>query len=38
MAVPYPGFGKPWGVIAAVAIIVFAGVGLFALFRRNDWL
>jgi magnesium transporter len=38
MNVPYPGFGKPWGVLAAVAIIIVAAAGLYALFRRNDWL
>jgi magnesium transporter len=38
MNVPYPGFDKPWGVLAAVVIIIVAAVGLYALFRRNDWL
>jgi magnesium transporter len=38
MNVPYPGFGKSWGVLAAVAIIIVTAAGLYALFRRNDWL
>jgi magnesium transporter len=36
--VPYPGFGKTSGLIASIALIVGLAVGLFALFRRKDWL
>jgi magnesium transporter len=36
--VPYPGFGKTWGVVLAAGLIVGLAVGLFMLFRRKDWL
>ncbi len=36
--VPYPGFGKTSGLIASIILIVGLAVGLFALFRRKDWL
>ena len=38
MNVPYPGSGRTWGVVASTALMVAACVGLFTLFRRNDWL
>jgi magnesium transporter len=38
MNVPYPGFGHDWGVYASLALMVFASVGLYILFRRRDWL
>ncbi len=38
MNVPYPGFGKQWGVYASVAIMVVAASALYVLFRRKDWL
>jgi magnesium transporter len=38
MNVPYPGFGNHVGLIVAVAIMLISGVGLYAVFRRNDWL
>ena len=38
MNVPYPGFGDPWGVIAASGLIVVTCTGLYRLFRRVDWL
>jgi magnesium transporter len=38
MNVPYPGFSNHVGLIVAVAIMLIAGVGLYAVFRRNDWL
>jgi magnesium transporter len=36
--VPYPGFQQPWGFVSSVALIIVIGVGLYATFRRNDWL
>jgi magnesium transporter len=36
--VPYPGTGQPWGFWMSTAVIVVVGGGLFALFRRRDWL
>ncbi len=38
MNVPYPGFGKSWGVWAAGALVVFISGGLYAIFRRKEWL
>jgi magnesium transporter len=38
MNVPYPGSGKPLGVVAATVIMVLASLGLYAIFRRRDWL
>ncbi len=36
--VPYPGFGQTWGfILSAVAILVIA-VGLYTMFKRQDWL
>lgn len=34
----FPGFGTEWGFLASVGIIVASGFGLWAVFRRNDWL
>jgi magnesium transporter len=36
--VPYPGFGKAWGFWLSTTIIVVGSVGLWAAFRRKDWL
>jgi len=36
--VPYPGFGKPSGLIAATVVILGLGIGLYAVFRRKGWL
>jgi magnesium transporter len=38
MNVPYPGSGRMWGVLASTALIVIVSAGLYALFRRQDWL
>jgi magnesium transporter len=38
MNVPFPGFGKSWGFIVATTLIVGACVGLYFLFKRQDWL
>ncbi len=38
MNVPYPGFGGHAGFSAAIAIMLFSGVLLYWVFRRNDWL
>jgi len=38
MNVPFPGYAKPWGVVASVALMVGACFGLYKLFRRIDWL
>ena len=38
MNVPYPGFGHTGGFIASIATIVLAGLILYLVFQRNDWL
>jgi len=38
MNVPYPGFGRTWGVILSVLLIVFASGGLYLMFKHKDWL
>ncbi|WP_184694126.1 magnesium transporter CorA family protein [Saccharothrix tamanrassetensis] len=36
--VPYPGYDQPWGFwVSTVAILLVSG-GLYALFKRRDWL
>lgn len=36
--VPYPGFQAHSGLVMSVVIIVVLSAGLYAIFRRNDWL
>jgi magnesium transporter len=36
--VPYPGFGREWGFVLSVVVIVAVGVALFAMFKRKDWI
>jgi magnesium transporter len=38
MNVPYPGFGRAWGVLVAAGIMVVSAVTLYLVFRRKDWL
>ena len=38
MNVPYPGFAKHAGVVAATVLIVLCSGGLYMLFRRKEWL
>ena len=38
MNVPYPGFGERAGLAASVAAIVLAGLVLYLVFKRKDWL
>jgi magnesium transporter len=38
MNVPYPGFGRPVGVVASAGIIAVVSAGLYVLFRRRDWI
>jgi magnesium transporter len=38
MNVPYPGFGKPAGYAISVAAMVGAGLVLYFIFKRKDWL
>jgi magnesium transporter len=36
--VPYPGFGKEWGFMLSIAILVGGAGVLYTVFRRRDWL
>ena len=36
--VPYPGFGRPWGVFLSAAVIVGVAVTLYGVFRRKGWI
>lgn len=36
--VPYPGFGRPWGVLFSAAIIAGVAVTLYGVFRRKSWI
>ncbi len=36
--VPYPGFGKEWCFVLSVSLIVAIALGLYAMFKRRDWL
>jgi magnesium transporter len=38
MNVPYPGFARTWGVLAALGIMVVVAGALYVAFRRRDWL
>ena len=38
MNVPYPGSGRTWGVVSSIVLIILVSAGLYALFRRQDWL
>jgi magnesium transporter len=38
MNVPFPGSGRDWGVAVSAALIVVMSGGLYALFRRREWL
>jgi len=36
--VPYPGYGKHWGFLVSVAILVGTALALYAVFKKRDWL
>jgi magnesium transporter len=36
--VPYPGYGKFWGFVVSTVFIALISGGLYAIFRRKDWL
>jgi len=36
--VPYPGFSQHWGLYSSSALMLGLSIGLYFLFRRNDWL
>ena len=38
MNVPYPGFGRPSGVVTSTLLLVVLSGGLYLLFKRLDWL
>ena len=35
---PFPGYGKEWGLITCSALIVIVFAALYVLFKRKDWL
>src|SRR5206468_9380684 len=35
--VPYPGFGKEWGFVYSVVIMVVIAAALYVSFKRKDW-
>ncbi len=38
MNVPYPGFGREWGFVTSVLILLATAGVLYAMFKRRDWL
>lgn len=36
--VPYPGYGKWWGFLLSVGVIVVIGGALYAVFKRKNWI
>jgi magnesium transporter len=36
--VPYPGFAAHWGFWVSTVVMVVCAVGLYAIFRRRDWI
>ena len=38
MNVPYPGFSRQAGFATSIAIMVIAGIVLYIIFKRKDWL
>ncbi|HEY3715885.1 MAG TPA: magnesium transporter CorA family protein [Jatrophihabitantaceae bacterium] len=36
--VPYPGFGAHWGFWVSTLVMIAMSVGLYAIFRRKDWI
>ena len=38
MNVPFPGDGEPWGVVAAMILILASSTFLYFQFKRRDWL
>ena len=36
--IPYPGFGRPWGVLFSAGVIAAVGLTLFGVFRRKGWI
>jgi magnesium transporter len=38
MNVPYPGFGREWGFVVSVIILIATAGGIYYAFKRRDWL
>jgi magnesium transporter len=36
--VPYPGFGKEWGFLTSVVVLLVTALALYVVFRRRDWI
>jgi magnesium transporter len=38
MIVPYPGFSRETGFGASIALMILAGLVLYVIFKRKEWL
>jgi magnesium transporter len=36
--VPYPGYGKHWGFVVSLAVLIGTALALYAVFKKRDWL
>jgi magnesium transporter len=36
--VPYPGYGKQWGFVVSLAVLIGTALALYAVFKKRDWL
>ena len=36
--VPYPGFGKQWGFVCSITLLLGISAGMYAGFRKRGWL
>ena len=36
--VPYPGYGKHWGFVVSLGILIATALALYAIFKKRDWL
>jgi magnesium transporter len=36
--IPFPGFGKEWGFLVSLAVLIGTAVALYVAFKRRDWL
>jgi magnesium transporter len=36
--VPYPGYGKHWGFVVSLGVLIATALALYAIFKKRDWL
>lgn len=36
--VPYPGYGKQWGFVVSLGVLIATALALYAIFKKRDWL